>query len=302
MPACLAITTEREFACPLHPACSASLCGCERHDLVRCEWQWTGWEPFSGGFRCGIVIGLCDWPCPLTVICFTQCQTQSGWRGHPHYVKGCQRARARMVWGAISQQAGRVVSSGAASGSPTNARPPSSPKYTTSSRNRGAPPTRLTSVFLLQLVSHPLTALNKRDTSTCLLWMSLWPHISARPQLSDGKRVRAIQAVQSHICTRWMCLLGGWTSGFSALLDGCAPGLSGQGARQWGSWSGVSFTQGPEERDRPGSTTKATAQATSDSIRTTLESLGPNSRQAGLTERDCRSPTRLTDASANLCW
>ncbi len=49
------------------------------------------------------------------------------------------------------------------------------------------------------------------------------------------------------------------------------------------------------------STTKATAQATSDSIRMTLESLGPNSRQAGLTERACRSPTRLTDASANLC-
>ncbi len=34
-------------------------------------------------------------------------------------------------------------------------------------------------------------------------------------------------------------------------------------------------------------------------FRTTLESLGPNSRQAGLTERACRSPTRLTDASAN---
>ncbi len=80
-----------------------------------------------------------------------------------------------------------MVSSGAASGSPTNARPPSSPKYTTSSQNHGVPPTRLASAFLLQLLSHPLTALNKRDTSTCLLWMSLWPHISARPQLSDGK-------------------------------------------------------------------------------------------------------------------
>ncbi len=30
-----------------------------------------------------------------------------------------------------------------------------------------------------------------------------------------------------------------------------------------------------------------------------LESLGPNSRQAGLTERAYSSPTRLTDASAN---
>ncbi len=31
----------------------------------------------------------------------------------------------------------------------------------------------------------------------------------------------------------------------------------------------------------------------------TLESLGPYSRQAGLTERACRSPTHLTAASAN---
>ncbi len=34
-------------------------------------------------------------------------------------------------------------------------------------------------------------------------------------------------------------------------------------------------------------------------FRTTLESLGPNSRQTGLAERACRSPIRLTDASAN---
>ncbi len=34
-------------------------------------------------------------------------------------------------------------------------------------------------------------------------------------------------------------------------------------------------------------------------FRTTLESLGPNSRQAGLIESACRSPTRLTDASAS---
>ncbi len=31
----------------------------------------------------------------------------------------------------------------------------------------------------------------------------------------------------------------------------------------------------------------------------TLKSLGPNSRQAGLMERTCRSPTHFTDASAN---
>ncbi len=59
MPACLAITAERAFACPLHPARSASLRGCERHDLVRCEC-----EPFSVGFRRGRVIWLCNWPRP----------------------------------------------------------------------------------------------------------------------------------------------------------------------------------------------------------------------------------------------
>ncbi len=54
--------------------------------------------------------------------------------------------------------------------------------------------------------------------------------------------------------TRWTWLLGGWISGFSASLDGCAPGLSGQDAFQWGSRSGFSLSQGPEEHDRPGST------------------------------------------------
>ncbi len=34
-------------------------------------------------------------------------------------------------------------------------------------------------------------------------------------------------------------------------------------------------------------------------FRTNLESLGPNSRQTVLTKRACRSPTRLSDASAN---
>ncbi len=66
------------------------------------------------------------------------------------------------------------------------------PLVHTSSRYYGTPPTHLASVLLLQLLSHRLTALNKKDTSTCLLWMSLWPHISARPQLPNGRRGRAI--------------------------------------------------------------------------------------------------------------
>ncbi len=42
----------------------------------------------------------------------------------------------------------------------------------------------------------------------------------------EGEGEPSVQAVQSHICTRWMRLLGGWTSGFGAALYGCAPGLS----------------------------------------------------------------------------
>ncbi len=65
------------------------------------------------------VIGLRGWPRPLAVICFTQRQTECGWWAHPRYVKGCQRARARMVstWGTISQQARWVFFTRAPSGS-----------------------------------------------------------------------------------------------------------------------------------------------------------------------------------------
>ncbi len=46
MPACLAVTAEREraFAHPLHLTWSASLHGCEQHDLVRCKWRRNGWK------------------------------------------------------------------------------------------------------------------------------------------------------------------------------------------------------------------------------------------------------------------
>ncbi len=71
--------TERVFACSLHPTWSASLRGCERRDFVRCERQWTGWQPFSGSFKCRI-IGLRGWPRTLAIICFMQRQTESGWR------------------------------------------------------------------------------------------------------------------------------------------------------------------------------------------------------------------------------
>ncbi len=77
-PACLAVTAGRVFAGPLHSTWSASLCGCERHDLVRWEWWRHGWQPFSGGFGHGRVIGLFDWPRHLAAILFMQRQTQRG--------------------------------------------------------------------------------------------------------------------------------------------------------------------------------------------------------------------------------
>ncbi len=76
---------------------------------------------------------------------------------------------------------------------PTNAHPLSSPKYTTSSLNRGTPPTHLASVLLPPLPSPPLTVLKRRDTSACPLWMSPWLRISACPRLSDGRRGRVIR-------------------------------------------------------------------------------------------------------------
>ncbi len=121
--------------------------------------------------------------------------------------------------GAISQQAGRVVSPGAPSGPP----PTLIPLLPRSSQNRGAPPTRLASIHLHPLLSHQLTALKRKYTSTCPHWMSPWPHISAHPQLSDGRRGRAIRPsrVEPHLhsldaptqwldkrlrrCTLWLC-------------------------------------------------------------------------------------------------
>ncbi len=182
-------------------------------------------------------------PAPLAVVLFMQRQTHSGWWAHPRHDKGCQWAQARMVsaWGNIKLSA--------------NTPPQSSPKSMISSQNRGESHTRLASVHLLLPFSHPLTVLKRKDTSACSLWMNPWPHISVRPRLSDGWLALTFHPIAvSHICTRWTCLLGGWTSGFDAALYGCASGLPGQNARQWGSRSWCSFTQGPEERKRPGST------------------------------------------------
>ncbi len=64
----------------------------------------------------------------------------------------------------------------------------SSLKFTTSSRDLGAPLTLPASVLPLHLPSLRLMALKKRDMRGCLNWMSQWLHISAHPLPSAGRR------------------------------------------------------------------------------------------------------------------
>ncbi len=85
-------------------------------------------------------------------------------------------------------------------------------------------------------------------------WVCGSTSLPAHSYWMEGEGEPSVQAVQSHICTRWTRLLGSWTSGFSAALYGCALCLPAQDACQRGSRSGCSFTQGVEERDSPGST------------------------------------------------
>ncbi len=82
--------------------------------------------------------------------------------------------------------------------------------------------------------------------------VSAWGAISQQAGRVFSRGARASRPSKLSIFTCWTHLLGGWTSGFGAALYGCASGLPGQEARQWGSRSGCSFTQGLEERDRPG--------------------------------------------------
>ncbi len=88
-----------------------------------------------------------------------------------------------------------------------NARPSSSPKCTTSSRNLGARPIRLASAPLLQPLSLPLKVLKRKDGC----------------RLSDGRRGRHIHPSRAELhlhsldaptqqldrllqrCTRWLC-------------------------------------------------------------------------------------------------
>ncbi len=104
------------------------------------------------------------------------------------------------------------------------ARPPSSPKFMKSSRNRGTPPTHLASVLLLPLLSHQLTA--KGYERLPPLVESVATHLC--PPTAIGLKGRASHP--SKPCRATSALAGcaysatGQTA--SALpLYGCAPGL-----------------------------------------------------------------------------
>ncbi len=227
------------LARPLHSTWSASL-RCERHDLVRCEWRRNRWQPFflvasdTEELSCSVTDPTL---LPLSSWAFNELGLE--W----------SLLRSHLAAGWMS-----VFSQGAIK-SPTNTCPPSSPTFVWAHDILVCPP----------LVSH--TSLCFSCSNICWRcwikrirapassgWVCGHTSLLAHSYQIEGKAEPSVQAVQSYICTRWTHLLGGWTSGFSAAHYGCALGLPGQDARQWGSRSGCSFTQGPEECDRPGST------------------------------------------------
>ncbi len=74
---------------------------------------------------------------------------------------------------------------------PANACPPSSPKFIWAHDIMTCHTLVLHPSFCFSCSHIYWRCWRKKDTSTYLFWVSLWPHISARPQLSDGRRGRA---------------------------------------------------------------------------------------------------------------
>ncbi len=129
---------------------------------------------------------------------------------------------------------------------PANACPPSSPKIMTSSRYCGTPPTCLASVLLLPLFSHQLTALKRKDTSACPLWMSMWPHISA------GWKARASHPSKLYISTCWHAYSAAGQAASALHSTAVLQVFQAKILTSEGSRSGCSFTQESEEHNRPG--------------------------------------------------
>ncbi len=76
----------------------------------------------------------------------------------------------------------------------------------------------------------------------------------------EGEGKPSVQAMQSHICTRWTSLLGGWTSGYSDALYGCALGLRFQAKILASEEAGLDPASLRDATDLTLRTTKATAQ------------------------------------------
>ncbi len=108
MPACLAITSERAFACPLHPARSASLRGCKRHDLVCVSDNELDDSHSLGDSDAEELSGSATDPALLPSSASRNARLRADEELIRVMTKAVKRARARMVSarGAISQQAG----------------------------------------------------------------------------------------------------------------------------------------------------------------------------------------------------
>ncbi len=189
-PACLAFATQRGVSRPFFPTWPASLCKRERSGLVRGKWRWAGrWQHVTGSFRCWGAVGLSDWPRPLRFARAQRRQSRDGCRTFPCPLKAVEELG--LEWSPPESPLAAVWMSGFCRGAVrplSNDHRRSSLKFTTSSRDLGAPLTLPASVLPLHPPSLQLTALKKRDMRGCLNWMSQWLHISAHPLPSAGRR------------------------------------------------------------------------------------------------------------------
>ncbi len=128
---------------------------------------------------------------PAPQVCLRPAPPKPGWM--PNFSVSSQKRLKSWVWSGLHQRSplAAVWMSGFCRGAVrplNNDHRRSSLKFTTSSRDLGAPLTLPASVLPLHLPSLRLTAQKKRDMRGCLNWMSQWLHISAHPLPSAGRR------------------------------------------------------------------------------------------------------------------
>ncbi len=132
-----------------------------------------------------------QWLTPPPQVCPRPAPPRPGWM--PNFSVSSQKRLKSWVWSGLHQRSplAAVWMSGFCRGAVrplNNDHRRSSLKFTTSSRDLGAPLTLPASVLPLHLPSLRLTALKKRDMRGCLNWMSQWLHISAHPLPSAGRQ------------------------------------------------------------------------------------------------------------------